>query len=223
MPKQRSLPGESPARAESSKSARTRERILDAAAKVLNRNGYVGTRLSDIAELAHVQAPALYYYFASREDLIEEVVTLGMARALTHVSESLDALPPETSKLERICVAVGAHLEVVLRLSDYASAAIRNGPQLPPELRRRQLAEQRTYGEVWRRLFEEADAAGELHPELDLRAARMIVLGGLNWATEWWDPSRGSLPSVIHTAQLLARHGLARNTAPDTPTRVSCT
>jgi TetR/AcrR family transcriptional regulator, cholesterol catabolism regulator len=192
-----------------SKSARTRERILDAAAKVLNRNGYAGTRLSDIAELAQVQAPALYYYFASREQLIEEVVTLGMTRALEHVSEALAALPPSATGMDRICAAVGAHLEVVLRLSDYASAAIRNGPQLPSDMRERQLAQQRAYGELWRKLVNEARAAGELHPGLDPMAARMLILGGLNWATEWWNPNRGSLRTVIATAQLLARQGLA--------------
>jgi TetR/AcrR family transcriptional regulator, cholesterol catabolism regulator len=52
-----------------SKSARTRSRILDAAAHVLSVKGYAGTRLSDVADYAELQAPAIYYYFASREDL----------------------------------------------------------------------------------------------------------------------------------------------------------
>jgi TetR/AcrR family transcriptional regulator, cholesterol catabolism regulator len=40
-----------------SKSARTRQRILDAAAYVLSRKGYAGTRLSDVAGQAEIQAP----------------------------------------------------------------------------------------------------------------------------------------------------------------------
>ena len=55
-----------------SKSARTRDRILDAAAHVLSRKGYAGTRLTDVADRAAIQAPAIYYYFPSRDDLIEE-------------------------------------------------------------------------------------------------------------------------------------------------------
>ncbi len=195
--------------AEASKSARTRERILDAAASVLSQNGYAGTRLSDIAERAQVQPPALYYYFASREELIEEVIALGMARAMAHVSDAVASVAPEASGMDRICAAVAAHLEVVLRLSDYASAAIRNGAQLPADMRERQLAEQRRYGDIWRGLIEQARADGEVHPDLDPSVARMLILGGLNWATEWWDPDRGSLRSVIHTAQLLTRNGLA--------------
>ena len=40
-------------------------------------------------------------------------------------------------------------------------------------------------------------------------AARMLVLGALNWAAEWWNPRRGSLDTVVRTAQSLVRHGLA--------------
>ena len=80
-----------------SKSARTRSRILDAAAHVLSAKGYAGTRLSDVAEYAELQAPAIYYYFASRDDLIEEVMFTGIAAMRAHLQRVLDALPPETS------------------------------------------------------------------------------------------------------------------------------
>jgi TetR/AcrR family transcriptional regulator, cholesterol catabolism regulator len=41
-------------------------------------------------------------------------------------------------------------------------------------------------------------------------AARMMVLGALNWAAEWWNPRRGSLDTVVRTAQSLVRHGLGQ-------------
>src|SRR5204863_6809974 len=77
-----------------SKSARTRERILDAAAHVLSRKGYAGTRLSDVADQAEIQAPAIYYYFPSRDDLIEEVMWSGIAHMREHMTGILSALPP---------------------------------------------------------------------------------------------------------------------------------
>ena len=43
-----------------SKSAKTRGRILTAAAHVLSRKGYAGARLADVADEAKVQAPAIY-------------------------------------------------------------------------------------------------------------------------------------------------------------------
>ena len=41
------------------KSEKTRARIMGATAELLNKNGYSGMRLSDIAEAADVQAPAI--------------------------------------------------------------------------------------------------------------------------------------------------------------------
>jgi len=191
-----------------SKSAATRERILDAAADVLNRNGYAGTRLSDIADIARLQAPAIYYHFASRDELIQEVVQVGLRRTMEHVRETLALLPANATPMDRILAAVRAHLEVVLRDSAYAAAAIRNAAQLPAPIREVQLVDQRRYGAIWRELVDAGVAAGQIAADLDPRAARMLVMGALNWAPEWWDESRGSLDEVVHTAQLIVANGL---------------
>ncbi|MBO4239372.1 TetR/AcrR family transcriptional regulator [Pseudonocardia alni] len=199
----RADPGSAP------RSARTRERILDAAAVVLNRSGYAGTRLLDIAGLAGLRAPAIYYHFASRDELVQEVVQVGLRRTMAHVHDELAALPDGTPPMDRIATAVRAHLEIVLRDSEYAAAAIRNAAQLPQGIRDVQLRDQRRYGALWRGLVDDARAAGQLDPELDPHAARMLVMGALNWAPEWWRPDRGDLADTVRTAQTIVREGLA--------------
>jgi TetR/AcrR family transcriptional regulator, cholesterol catabolism regulator len=192
-----------------SKSARTRARILDAAAHVLSAKGFAGTRLSDVAEHAEIQAPAIYYYFASREELIEEVMYCGVAELRKHVQDALNDLPPETSPLDRIMTAVEAHLRHELEISDYATASIRNSGQIPQHLRTRQLKEETSYGRVWRRLFDNALADGQIRADLDPRYAQLLVLGALNWAAEWRDPRRDSVDSIVVNAQSLVRNGLS--------------
>src|SRR6059058_6552962 len=76
-----------------SKSALTRSRILDAAAQVLSKRGYAGLRLTDVAAAAELQAPAIYYYYASRDDLIEEVMWSGIADMREHLTTVLEELP----------------------------------------------------------------------------------------------------------------------------------
>jgi TetR/AcrR family transcriptional regulator, cholesterol catabolism regulator len=198
-----------------SKSARTRERILDAAAHVLSRKGYAGTRLSDVADQAEIQAPAIYYYFPSRDDLIEEVMWSGIAHMREHVTRILAALPPSAGPLERIDAAVGAHLRYSLEISDYTTASIRNAGQVPENIAIRYAAEASHYGDTWRKLLQDADHSGLLRADLEPRAARMLVLGALNWAAEWWNPRRGSLELVVRTAQSLVRHGLGPQQAAD--------
>jgi TetR/AcrR family transcriptional regulator, cholesterol catabolism regulator len=195
-----------------SKSAQTRRRILDAAAHVLSANGYAGLRLNDVAAQAELQAPAIYYYYPSRDDLIEEVMWAGIADMREHVVAILDGLPADVSALDRLLAAVSAHLRHELEISDYTTAAIRNAGQVPPRIRKRQVLEEERYGEVWRRLINAMARSGELRADLDLYMAQMLVLGALNWAVEWWDPRRGSLETVVANAQSFVRHGLAERT-----------
>ncbi|MEV4144440.1 TetR/AcrR family transcriptional regulator [Amycolatopsis sp. NPDC049691] len=191
-----------------SKSARTRERILDAAAHVLSRKGYAGTRLTDVADQAQLQAPAIYYYFPSREDLIEEVMWTGIAQMREHLTAALAELPEDTDPMAKLDAAVEAHLRHELEISDYATASIRNAGQVPEDLRIRYSAEATEYGDIWRKLVQEIADAGLLRADLDARVARMMILGALSWAAEWWNPRRGTLDQVVKTAQSMARHGL---------------
>src|SRR5271167_4834941 len=192
-----------------SKSAQTRRRILDAAAHVLSAKGYAGLRLNDVAAYAELQAPGIYYYYPSRDDLIEEVMWVGIADMREHVAMVLDALSADASAIDRLLAAVEAHLRHALEISDYTTASIRNAGQVPLSIRKRQILEEERYGEVWRRLINELAREGRLRPELDLYIAQMLVLGALNWAVEWWNPRRGSVEAVVDNAQSFIRHGIA--------------
>src|SRR6185369_10792804 len=90
------------------KSARTRRRILDAAAEVFSEQGY-GARLSDIAERAEMKTGSLYYHFVSREDLVGEVLRLGIDGAWEQVADAVDRLPSTATATERLAAAIRAH------------------------------------------------------------------------------------------------------------------
>src|SRR5215218_9782486 len=77
------------------KSERTRQRILDAAARVFREQGYANARLADIAELADMQTGSLYYHFDGREDLVAEILRLGVETSWQHVRDAVDGLPPD--------------------------------------------------------------------------------------------------------------------------------
>jgi TetR/AcrR family transcriptional regulator, cholesterol catabolism regulator len=191
------------------KSARTRVRILDAAARVLSTKGYGGLRLSDVAKVAELQAPAIYYYFPSREDLIEEVMWVGLADMRAHLVAALEAAPEDATAMDRICIAVEAHLRHELEISDYTTAAIRNSGQVPDRIRARQQVEEKKYGAIWRDLIKRASQGGQLRPDLDLYVAQMLVMGTVNWTAEWWQPGRVAMDRVVANAQSFIRHALA--------------
>jgi len=190
------------------KSEETRERLLDAAAKVFRDKGYAGARLSDIAELADMHTPGVYYYFPSKEDLVEEVLRVGVARACGYVQERVAAVPAGGSALDRLRAAIEGHVLVVLEIGDYTSANIRIFGQVPDDVRARHLADQRAYGNVWRALLEDARAAGELRPDLDLGVVRMLILGALNWTAEWYRSGPQTATEVARAATVMICDGV---------------
>ena len=190
------------------KSEQTRERLLDAAAKVLRDKGYAGARLSDIAQVAEMHTPGVYYYFPSKEDLVEEVLRTGVARAAAYVEERVAAVPDGASALDRLRAAIEGHVLMVLEIGDYTSANIRTFGQLPDGIRRRHLAQQRAYGDLWRSLLEDARADGELRPDLDLSVVRMLILGALNWTVEWHRAGMLDATEVARQATTMICEGL---------------
>lgn len=196
--------------ARTDKSARTQERLRAATARVLGRQGIATTRLSDIAAEAGLRAPAIYYYYKSREELIEDVIRLGQIGTEQRVTEAVESLPDGTPALDKISVAIEAHLRAIHELSDYTMAAIRNFGQMSETMQKRLRDDQRRYGKLWRSLFEQARDGGEMRDDLDLRTAQLLVIGSLNWTPEWWGESNIPIETLISTAQELARSAMIR-------------
>lgn len=208
------------------KSELTRQRILDAAAKVFRSEGYSGARLSDIAAMAGIQTGSLYYHFPSREALVEEVLHLGIAVARQHVEVAVGALPADATPLDRVQAAIRAHTDVQLEISDYSSAHARIIGQVPADVRRRNLVDQINYGEYWDGLLRAAVASGELRADLDLYVTRMLMFGALNWTSEWFRPRAGrSAQFVADQALAILLHGVATSAleAPRSTARRSAT
>jgi AcrR family transcriptional regulator len=59
--------------------AQTRRRILDAAARVFERQGFAGTRIEDVAVAAGVAAPTVYKVFTNKVNVLIGAVNQTMA------------------------------------------------------------------------------------------------------------------------------------------------
>jgi AcrR family transcriptional regulator len=187
--------GASRRRAET-KSQRTRQRILDAAAACFRQHGFAGVSLRDIADRADMKAGSLYYHFDSKEELVEEVLRVGVDNAFTATREAVEALGRGADAITKLRAAIAAHLTTILAESDYASADLRILAQVPESIRTRHLRQQREYGALWQGLFRKAVATGLLRRDLNLSVVRMLVLGALNWSVEWYRED-GQTPAEI--------------------------
>lgn len=200
-------------RKEQSKSDLSRGRILDAAARTFRREGYAATTLSKIAKTAEMQAGSLFYHFASKDQLLEEVLDIGMRRVHEAVEESQARLPRGTPHRQRIRAAIGAHLTTLLKHGDYTSANIRIFGQVPEDIRQRHLPMRHAYAGLWRRLLSRAQEAGALRAETDLALVRMLLFGALNWSVEWYKPGKQTIQTIADQLSLMIFDGVGLDEA----------
>jgi TetR/AcrR family transcriptional regulator, cholesterol catabolism regulator len=167
------------------KSAATRRRILDAAAWALLNYGYAATRLEDIADRAGLQAGSLYYYFDSKDQLVEEVLRYGVQFNHAHVRAALDQVSPDATPGERLAIVVGAYLEGMLELGDLGPAHVRTFNQVPPAMQERLRPVRQGFGRLWATLVDDAIAAGEIRDDLDPYIVRLFITQSLERVAEW--------------------------------------
>lgn len=205
---------------EPGKSAASRRRILDAAARTFREKGYAATTLNEIADAAGMRAASLYYHFDSKEELLNAVFDIGMRRVVEAVRTRVAALPPEAGVADKMRAAIGAHLEMLLEQGDYTSANIRIFGQVPKSVQRRQLPLREDYGMFWRGLLAEARDTGALREGVDVSLVRLLMMGALNWCTEWYDKKRGPVVAVVEQACGLLLHGVLEDSeVPPAPAR----
>ena len=163
----------------------TRRQILDQTAKLLRMNGYASTSLRDIAAAMGMKAGSLYYYFASKEELAETIMTEGIERVREAVKNALAAQPADADPLDNIAVAITAHLQALHVSGDYASANIRCFTHVPDEMKLRMRKVRKRYEADWRKLIGMAREAGRLADDVDDDALRYVLFGAMNWTLEW--------------------------------------
>lgn len=182
----------------------SRRLILDHAARLLRNGGYHRATLREIAEAVGIRKASLYYHFASKEEIVEEVVNDGVR----FVHESVVAALAETegaAPRERLEAAIRAHLSALHGHGDYTSASIKVftfGAVPAPESVR---AVRRAYEDVWRGLIAELQQAGALPAERAPDALRLFLLGALNGSTDWYRPERFRIDALARElAELLS-------------------
>ena len=158
--------------------------LTRAAARLFAEKGYHGTSVGDLAGALGVQKGSLYSHIDSKADLLWEVAREG-AEAF---HAALDTVPDEGPVVERIRLALRAHLRVVAEQLDIATVFVREWRYLEGEQRERYVAERRRYEERFRALFREGREHGELRTDLDDGTATLLVLSSANWAYTWLRP-----------------------------------
>lgn len=85
----------------------TKEKILAAAEKVFHRNGFKGTRTTEIALEAGISRTMLHYYYSTKEELFQEVMNNTLGIIFPHLArlmeQNLDLVQLISLMIDTLC------------------------------------------------------------------------------------------------------------------------
>jgi len=186
----------------------SRDRLLDAAAKIFRERGYVATTMRAIAKEAGIEAGSIYYHYGSKEELISAVLDFGITALLESLKKAIADLPLRTSPRLRIERAIDAHVSAILHYGDYMLAMRRVFGQVPDQIWKHHMALRERYGALWHDLLLDAREHKMLREDVDITVARLFLLGGLNWTVEWYKPKKQPVAEVTQAFASLILDGL---------------
>lgn len=198
--------------------AGSRQLILETAARIFRHQGYAATSLRAIAAACNMKAGSLYYHFESKDQIVSEVLDIGVQKVFDAVKSAVEALAPEAALGTTLHCAIEAHLGALLHAHDFTSANIRIFGQVPAPVRESHRTLRRAYENYWREMLEQLRRRGKIRADADLLQTVYFLFGAMNWATEWYDEKRFNLKLVASQMADLVVLGL--QAAPTSPTEI---
>lgn len=162
---------------EQAKSARRAELVVSAA-RLMARRGFAGVRLEDIGEAAGISGPAMYRHFASKTDLLDQLM-LGISEQLQTGGAAVIARGGSPEQV--LANLIAFHIDVLVTKPDLIVIHDRDLHSLTPEANHRVRSLQRQYVESWVEvLVAVAAGAGTPMTAGEARVRAHAVFGLLN-------------------------------------------
>jgi AcrR family transcriptional regulator len=162
------------------KGMQTRRRIVELAAPVFNRQGYVGASMRDLVDATGLEKGGIYNHFGSKEQLALEaydyamsLVTEGLARSQVGATDAIDRLQRMIRSFAKF-----ARRPAIAGGCPIMNTAI-EADDTHPELRDRARESMTLWHRLIGRIVKDGTAAGELVSGIDPYALASLITGSL--------------------------------------------
>ena len=176
------------------KGLKTRQRIVELAAPVFNRQGYVGASMRDLISATGLEKGGIYNHFGSKEQLALEAYDFAMSRVTDGLARSQDGATDGVDRLQRMIQAFAkfARKPAIAGGCPIMNTAI-EADDTHPELRDRARESMTLWHRLIGRIVKDGVAAGTLAAGTDPYALATLITGslegGLMLSSLYEDPS----------------------------------
>ncbi len=157
--------------------------ILNAAAKIIARDGFEGASVRDVAARAKVNLSNIYYYVPSKDALLFEIQRHTFSTLLDHLRQRLAACETPEQKLRAV---IDNHLEFFTTHMDDLKVCVHEIESLSGKYYRDVLKIRREYYREVQQVI--AELTGKSNHDSHLSA--LYLFGSLNWMYMWYNSQR---------------------------------
>lgn len=169
--------------------------IIDAAVRVIARQGYHNAQVSKIAKEAKVADGTIYLYFENKDDILISLFNEKMGRFIETCRERI---METTSTEQKLYVLVHAHLSQLSNDHDLAKVTQIELRQSNPQISLGIGNVMKQYFNLIDEVIGEGVKTGVFRPDLDVRLARKMIFGTLDEVTTSWVMKQCKYDLVSH-------------------------
>ncbi|MCW2646663.1 MAG: hypothetical protein QOF87_1898 [Pseudonocardiales bacterium] len=161
------------------------ERLLLVAATTFTERGYDGTSMEDLARTLGITKSAIYHHVSGKDELLR----LATDRALDGLTAAVgEAATVEGRAIDRLEYVVRRSVEVLVDELPFVTLLLRVRGNTPVE--RHAISRRREIDHAISALVAQAEAEGDVRPDVDPALTARLLFGMVNSLVEWYRPSR---------------------------------
>lgn len=165
------------------KTLKKKEQILLSAITIVNRRGYEGATMEEIASELLMTKGSLYYYFKNKSDLLFQCHNFVLSQA---IKEHEAHLQTEGTAEELLRKMIATHIDYAVDERETFNLIIEpkrlfDEEQLAPVLELR-----RHYSGLFDQVIQKGITLGEFQVQEPI-IVRMMILGAMNWIQQWYN------------------------------------
>jgi AcrR family transcriptional regulator len=166
--------------------------LLAIAVEVFNERGYDGTSMEDLSRRLGISKSAIYHHVSSKDELLRLALDRSLDELFVVLAETRRLDVPAIAKLEHL---VRGSVAVLQRELPYVTLLLRVRGNTAVE--RAALNRRRQFDRYVAGLVRQAEADGDVRPDVDPAVTARLLFGMVNSLVEWYRPAHSDLADAV--------------------------
>ena len=179
------------------------ESLLEVAVTVFNERGYEATTMEDLARRLGITKSAIYHHVSGKDELLRLAIDRALDGLFEVAARAQASGGPAIDRLEHL---LRGSVAVLADRLPFVTLLLRVRGNT--EIERNALARRREFDHLVADLVRQAEADGDIRPDVDPAIIARLLFGMVNSLIEWYRPQAEGSADLADAVCAIAFHGL---------------